>query len=902
MSDMSDLAPMRDARYDLGTSLLKWYALFVTRLSDGVVDLAVADLATKDDYDLMSKLPVVSADDEGKFLTVYNGRFELSPAPPGVLPPVSATQNGMYLVSRNGSWIAAYMPVLPVVSVDDNGDIMKVVDGVWRQVDPPISLPPVSVMDNGKILSVYLGRWQAVAPPTDVLPVISEGDHGSILQIENYEWTKWHLGRATMVSDGLVPKLPGISGRVLMGDNTWGAAPSGSSGQWRVGDIRVTKRPVEYGFKDISSGLTITPAADDDMKALYLAVGMTEADWAANTPLVIPAAADSQIRYLPDTQASVDFGIVMEVPSGAAGTKAHIELELYRNPADIDHVLMVNTYFKMSTSYEFTAGGIPYHTSAPGFFVRQDDLLWRLFDSGGETIPADGIIHVLFDTGEACLGEGINKIVTPGGYYYRWRAAYDDGTYTDWKWNRILTTGGLNREEAQVLKLCDVFACGRVQSWKSPAVAVAMYAVSEAGLEETYADENDRVAIGTRLRVGTRIAVVGHGNIKMTGDADRMDMFATMPQYTAVEMVDSPPVVLPKKGFGTEPLSNLMGYCCLETGISKFILNKGTVGAFHIEMKHSDLTITMEDDNSGRGIINNNYHFFYGKVDGKEYPIMVPDRQAGIYYDNGSTRSCFSKLWKTIPESAGVAEWKYPYFTSGHFINDRSFLMPGEAPGVWDCDTETLIPIPDGTIFKGSPASALGPDGCIYCMPRFTNSEIATTRSTGMMRFDPFTREITFIDVPWELAVIKTDNWGWYNAITLKDGRILFVPYGEDNFVIYDVRYQSLTRTNFGAVVPEGFKWANAAVCNDGTVIGIGTDIPGRGSLCFRFSPDTTSLDVFTFATPISRSLRALTALPTGSLMGAAFELMANNVQYFKIDAGLPKYVPGTFSPIANKR
>lgn len=895
MSEMSDLLPGRDNTYDLGSSASKWYALYCLYLSDGTVTRQVNDLATREDYTLMSRLPTLTAEDDGKFLTVHNRQFDLSVSPPGVLPPVSVSDNGKYLVSRGGNWIAAYMPVLPVVTITDNDSILRVVDGMWSLQPAPQSLPTVSVMDNGKILQVYLGRWSPVAPPSDVLPPVNEGDHGSVLVAENENtgWNKWMLGRATHTRDGLVPKLPAVKNRVLMGDNTWAAAPTGASGQWVIGDIRHTLKHPGYGWESLATGFTITPGADETYKALYLAAGKTEADWTAGTVLTIPAMADCYVRFMPDTVASVNFGITMELQPATGPT--HIELELYRHPADTNVVLQANTYFKVKTDYRFEASALTFNSSAPGFFV-EDGPMWRLFKSEGETIT-DRVV-VMFDTGEACLGEGVREIVAAGGYYYRWRQV-DNGVGRDWQWNRILTTGGLNREEAQIVKLCDVFATGRLQKWKSPAVAVTMYAVSEAGMDELYSDENDLVEVDTKLRAGSRLSLVGHGNLKMTGDADRMDMFAVFPQYTAVEQEDFPPAVTPMVAY-RGPYTSLFGYTCSVRGVTKIVDSYNEIGKTGLVINNTTYAQDSNDAYYGLGVINNNYRLFYGVVDDVERPIMIPDRQGGLYYDTGADRTCFSGLWKSIPEST-YAGWDYPFFTGGHYINGRNFLIPGEAPGIWDCDGEVLLPFPENTIFKGGPAQTIGPDGCIYAMPRFTNSDITRTRSTGMLKFDPFSMEISFVPLPWELVAVKTDNYGWWKAITLKDGRILFVPYGEANFVIYDVRYQSITRTTFGQTLPDDFKWANAGVLADGTVVGIGTDADGRGSLSFRFFPDTTSLEMFTFSYPLTKSLRTLVAMPDGSLLGAAFELIANNVRLYRIKSGEPKYTPGTYSPYINK-
>lgn len=48
---------------------------------------------------------------------------------------------------------------LPPVTSDDNGKILKVVNGDWNKGAAPTELPEVSGTDNGKILTVVNGAW-----------------------------------------------------------------------------------------------------------------------------------------------------------------------------------------------------------------------------------------------------------------------------------------------------------------------------------------------------------------------------------------------------------------------------------------------------------------------------------------------------------------------------------------------------------------------------------------------------------------------------------------------------------------------------------------------------------------------------------------------------------------------
>lgn len=54
---------------------------------------------------------------------------------------------------------------LPVVSASDNGDILTVVDGKWKDAAPSGSgLPEVTSADNGDVLTVVSGEWAKAAP------------------------------------------------------------------------------------------------------------------------------------------------------------------------------------------------------------------------------------------------------------------------------------------------------------------------------------------------------------------------------------------------------------------------------------------------------------------------------------------------------------------------------------------------------------------------------------------------------------------------------------------------------------------------------------------------------------------------------------------------------------------
>ena len=53
---------------------------------------------------------------------------------------------------------------LPEVTSDDNGKVLKVVNGSWDKGDEATELPAVTSDDNGKILKVVNGAWAVVTP------------------------------------------------------------------------------------------------------------------------------------------------------------------------------------------------------------------------------------------------------------------------------------------------------------------------------------------------------------------------------------------------------------------------------------------------------------------------------------------------------------------------------------------------------------------------------------------------------------------------------------------------------------------------------------------------------------------------------------------------------------------
>lgn len=54
---------------------------------------------------------------------------------------------------------------LPKVTSSDNGKVLSVVNGKWAKADAPVELPAVTASDNGKVLTVADGAWSAANLP-----------------------------------------------------------------------------------------------------------------------------------------------------------------------------------------------------------------------------------------------------------------------------------------------------------------------------------------------------------------------------------------------------------------------------------------------------------------------------------------------------------------------------------------------------------------------------------------------------------------------------------------------------------------------------------------------------------------------------------------------------------------
>lgn len=65
------------------------------------------------------------------------------------------------LISSGGATV-----LLPHVSSADNGKVLTVVNGKWTAVAPTAELPTVTSSNNGEVLTVVEGAWAAAELPT----------------------------------------------------------------------------------------------------------------------------------------------------------------------------------------------------------------------------------------------------------------------------------------------------------------------------------------------------------------------------------------------------------------------------------------------------------------------------------------------------------------------------------------------------------------------------------------------------------------------------------------------------------------------------------------------------------------------------------------------------------------
>ena len=85
-------------------------------------------------------------------------------------PDVTSEDNGKVMKVVEGAWAKANEEtVLPAVTSDDNSKVLTVVEGVWTKANLPaetVELPAVTADDNGKVLTVVEGAWAVAALPS----------------------------------------------------------------------------------------------------------------------------------------------------------------------------------------------------------------------------------------------------------------------------------------------------------------------------------------------------------------------------------------------------------------------------------------------------------------------------------------------------------------------------------------------------------------------------------------------------------------------------------------------------------------------------------------------------------------------------------------------------------------
>jgi hypothetical protein len=936
MSLFPDLRPAGDARSSLGKAERRWRRLFAEYLSDGTNLVPVADLATRADVAKAAKLPAVGS--VGTYLGVSKGQWAAVAAPAGVLPVVDAADNDKYLVVYDGRWQKYPLPVLPQPGALADGSILRAIGGAWAVRPAPQLLPAVSGsgLDDGKILQVVAGHWAATAPPSDVLPLVGVADHGMILQVVQGVWSKRRLELAGLYSDGLAPRLPGSPGRLLAGDNTWVSAPTGASGQWRIGDLKHTVRAPAYGWLPADgSDLPFSP----EYQALYLALGGSAEDWDNQVPLALPDAAGAQIRYLPDSQAPAEFGVVIPVAgSSQAGARIHLEFELYRDPAPTGAVVAYDTFQKAYVNLQFSGPVGTMASSSPGWFWYDHNLgHWRLYNvQGEEALPGDQA-QALIDLAEAAPGTLAYDRLTPGSYYYRHRQIERIGSTNHpgrWVWGRILSTGGLNAEPALFTRLCDLYSTGLPQRWTLPRSAARLYLVTTRGvLGEGFgisALDAATVLVDEGSAPGARLTLLGQGYVNRNRAKPAvLDIFEMMPRYSvtltapgAAEDVGVTPLATAASGlhpgWGHALNFTYAGWQARpgNNTVTLFQANGGSY-TYHMVYNHASGALTHNSvltwDNNWPAQADQAFGAGNYVPAAGTYDYILPPVADGVvrYYTPGGLVNLHNV---TLP--AGHASWRTPYFRHCFHVSGHDYFIPGEAPGIWDDTDRTFHPFPVvagvQTRFCGGKAAAVGPDGRIYCLPRFTWEYTDVTNSNGVLCFDPRRTEdadhgISFLPITWGLIVSpvnKPDYHGWHRAVLLRDGRILCVPYWESDFVIIDTAHGVVSRSSFGASLPgtsanPAHKWMNAFVMADGSVCGFGMDHLGWQTTCFRFNPDRDRASLFTYPQPITAAIRAGAVLPDGGVILAPYNNVTSNLFHI-VRVGEPSYTPGTDSPIIN--
>ncbi len=210
----------------------------------------------------IDSLPPVTAEDNGKAMTVKDGAWGVS----RVLPEITGSDEGKALVIRNGDWSVA--AVLPGVTAADNGKVLLVRNGVWEKAEFK-PLPDVTSTDDGKFLLVQNGAWAKGA--FNPLPDITTSDNGKILRVENGAWAKSNEWRPASASATLLrsgwnsarEQTVNVIG-VTAGSNVVVTPAPGSMAEWANAGVVC----IGQGASQLTFRAETTPEADLEANVL----------------------------------------------------------------------------------------------------------------------------------------------------------------------------------------------------------------------------------------------------------------------------------------------------------------------------------------------------------------------------------------------------------------------------------------------------------------------------------------------------------------------------------------------------------------------------------------------------------------------------------------------------------
>ncbi len=438
-----DLLPSADGINQLGLPENPWDIVHANAISDGTRTIQVADLATSDQIGdaVVRSLPAIQApEDEGKMLMVRNGQWEIVSYPAGALPPVSTDDEGKVLQVEGGQWALKRAMTLPPVDATMDGCTLRVVAGQFvaqRFGDDPaggtnVYPCPVAPIENDNILISSNNAWITTKLTEKMsVPPMGAQDAGKFLTVvQDTDTGGWKLDYTrppvvTAAAAGALPPLPGDAKQFFNGAGGWSAVTAGNNGHWRVGDFKLTVRPVEDGWialdgKRIGKAGSAAEYRGDKYKALYAIIDGTaawETNWDAGAMVTLQFREYYQVRYAPDAQAPAEMSVLYEA---AARTQSHFQLQACRD-------------------LSFSAGVRSFGTypSATGWYRLDGDTPTLLSGGGTNLTGGDGAVGILFDlTGSFSID--------PGLWYYRIRQTDGPGaspTWTSrWTYGSVLTT------------------------------------------------------------------------------------------------------------------------------------------------------------------------------------------------------------------------------------------------------------------------------------------------------------------------------------------------------------------------------------------------------------------------------------------------------------------------------